>query len=95
MLNMLRLCIGLFVSTTDNADAQYHTARVYAASVRIPKESRLCTCCMRSSNFAFAELLSCGLATIDSRAALFAIVLQLVDDMLFTLSRRRLSTAEV
>jgi len=44
---------------------------------------------------AFAELLSCGFATIGVRATLLAIAVQLVDDTLFTLSGRRLSTAEV
>jgi len=44
---------------------------------------------------AFAELLSCGFATIGVRATLLALGLQLVDDALFTLSGRRLSTAEV
>jgi hypothetical protein len=43
---------------------------------------------------AFAELLSCGFATIGVRATLLAIAVQLVDDTLFTLSGRRLSTAE-
>ena len=44
---------------------------------------------------AFAELISCGIATIGVRATLLAIAVQLVDDTLFTLSGRRLSTAEV
>jgi hypothetical protein len=44
---------------------------------------------------AFAELLSCGFATIGVRATLLAITVQLVDDTLFTLSGRRLSSAQV
>jgi hypothetical protein len=44
---------------------------------------------------AFAELLSCGFATIGVRATLLAIAVQVVDDTLFTLSGGRLSTAEV
>jgi hypothetical protein len=44
---------------------------------------------------AFAELLSCGFATIGVRATLTAIALQLVDDTLVTLTGRRLSTTEV
>ena len=43
---------------------------------------------------AVAELISCGIATIGVRATLLAIAVQLVDDTLFTLSGRRLSTAE-
>jgi hypothetical protein len=41
---------------------------------------------------AFAELLSCGFATIGVRATLVAIALQLIDDTLFTLSGHQLST---
>jgi hypothetical protein len=43
---------------------------------------------------AFAELISCGFATIGVRATLVAIALQLIDDSLFTLSGHRLSTAD-
>jgi hypothetical protein len=50
---------------------------------------------MPRAAIAFAELLSCGFATIGVRATLAAIVTQLVHDTLFALSGRRLSVAEV
>ena len=59
------------------------------------KESFLVMQSMFRGAIAFAELISCGIATIGVRATLLAIAVQLVDDTLFTLSGRRLSTAEV
>jgi len=44
---------------------------------------------------AFAELLSCGFATIGARATLVAIAAQIFDDALTTLGGRRASAAEV